>query len=125
MNNLRLVHISSVFVFFAELGVGLLVHETVEVGGRLNLDLEDPAIGLSLVVDDSGIGLDVLVVGSDHSGHGGINVSSCLHRLDSADTVSLVELGAYLSDIQMDDISKLSLGEVGNTNLGLLIKDIC
>jgi len=120
VNNLRLVHISSVFVFFAELGVGLLVHETVEVGGRLNLDLEDPAIGLSLVVDDSGIGLDVLVVGSDHASHRGVDISRSLHRLNTTNAVTLAELSANLSNIHVDDISKLTLGMVGDPNLGLL-----
>ena len=110
------------FVFFAVLGVGLLVHKAVEVGGRVYDHLEDPTVRLSLVVDDSGVAFDVLVVGSDHACHWSVHVGSCLHGLNAANSVSLVELSTDISNIQMDNISKLTLSEVSDADLGLLLK---
>jgi hypothetical protein len=110
----------SVLVLLEVLGVCLLVHELFDILGVLDADLEDPTVILGLGVDDGGITLDVLVVGKDLTGHGGIDIGGGLHRLNTADTVSLGEAGADLSDLQVNNISKLTLGKVCDANLSLL-----
>ena len=110
----------SVLVLLEVLGVCLLVHELFDILGVLDADLEDPTVILGLGVDDGGITLDVLVVGKDLTGHGGIDIGGGLHRLNTADTVSLGEAGADLSDLQVNNISELTLGKVSDANLSLL-----
>ena len=110
----------SVLVLLNILGIGLLVHKLLNVLGILDADLEDPTVLLGLGVDDGGIALDVLVVGKDLTGHGGVDIGGSLNRLNTADTVSLGETCADLSDLQVNNISELALGKVSNTNLGLL-----
>lgn len=107
-------------VLIAILLVGLLVHELVDVGLVLNLDLDDPAVLLGFVVDEGGVGLHVLVVGSDHAGDWGVHISCSLDRLDTADAVSLHESCADLSQVEVHDVTELALSEVGDANLGLL-----
>ena len=110
----------SVLVLLEVLGVGLLIHELFDILGVLDANLEDPTVLLGLGVDDGGITLDVLVVSKDLTGHGGIDIGGGLHRLNTADTVSLGEAGADLSDLQVNNISKLTLGKVSDANLSLL-----
>ncbi|TNV76307.1 hypothetical protein FGO68_gene391 [Halteria grandinella] len=110
----------SVFVIVAVLLVLLLVHELINLTGVFDPHLEDPAVSLGLVVHDGGVCLHVLVVGGDGSGDGCIHIGGGLYALNAADTVSLEELSADLSDIQVHDVAKLTLGEVGNAYLGLL-----
>ena len=86
-------------VLFTELRVGFLVHQAVEVLGILNVNLEDPAVLLSLVVDKSGVSLNILVVSCDLSGNWGVDICRSLHRLNAADTVSLDETGTDISNI--------------------------
>lgn len=110
----------SVLVLLDVLGVGLLVHELLNILGILDADLKDPTVFLGFGIDDGGVALDVLVVGKDFTGHGGVNISGGLHRLNTADTISLGEAGADLSNLQVNNISELTLSEVSDTNLGLL-----
>ena len=108
------------FVIIAELLVGLLIHEIIDFALVIEVDLEDPAVTLGLVVDKGGVTLDILVVGGDSASHWCVNISGGLDRLDAADAITLEELGADLSDVQVHDISELTLGEVGDADLGLL-----
>lgn len=112
------------FVLVAVLLVLLLVHELIDLAGVLDPHLEDPAVSLGLVVHDGGVCLHVLVVGGDGAGDGCVHIGGGLHALNAADAVSLEKLSADLSDVQMHDVAKLTLGEVGDTNLGLLIEDL-
>jgi len=88
-----------VLVLLTELVVCLLVHQPIEILGILNDNLEDPAVLLSLVVDNSGVSLDVLVVGSDLSGNWGVDIGCGLHRLNTTDTISLGETSTDISNI--------------------------
>ena len=107
-------------VLIAVLGIGLLVHQLFELRGVLETDLEDPAVLLSLVVDEGGISLHVLVVSGNLSSNGGVDVGGSLDRLNTADTITLNEAGANLSDIQVDNVTELTLGVVCDADLCLL-----
>ena len=119
-NCIQQTRTSSVLVLLDKLGIGLLVHELLDVLGVLDADLEDPAIILGLAVDQGGVALNVLVVGDNFSGHGGVDVGGSLHRLNATDAVSLEEAGADLSDLQVNYVAELALSEVCDANLGLL-----
>ena len=102
------------------LGISLSVHELLDVLGILDEDLEDPAVILGLSIDNRGIALDVLVVLKDLACHWCIDIGGSLDRLDTADTISLGKASANLSDLQVHDVAKLTLGEVCDADLGLL-----
>ena len=110
----------SVLVLFDVLSICLGIHELVDVLGVLNKDLENPAVILGLGIYNGGIGLDVLVVLKDLAGHRGVDIGGSLHRLDTAYAVSLGKAGANLGDLQVHDVTELTLGEVCNADLGLL-----
>ena len=49
-----------------------------------------------------------------------VDISGSLYRLDTADTVSLGKASANLGNLQVHDITKLTLGEVCDSDLCLL-----
>lgn len=108
------------FVFLAVLLVLSLVHELFDLLLVFNEDLDDPSVSLSFSVNKTGVSLDILVVSDDLASDWGIDVSGSLNTFNTADTVSLVELSANISDVQVDDVTELTLSEVGNTDLGFL-----
>ena len=59
-------------------------------------------------------------MGGNLASYWGVNISSSLYGLDTTDTVSLNEAGTNLSNIKMNDVTKLALGIFSNANLGLL-----
>jgi hypothetical protein len=110
----------SVLVLLDVLSICLGIHELVDILGILDKDLENPAVILGLSIDNGGVALDVLVVLKDLAGHRGVDIGGSLHRLDTADAVSLGKAGANLGDLQVHDVTKLTLSEVSNADLCLL-----
>ncbi len=66
-------------VLLAILGVGFLVHELIKIFGVFHVDLENPSIALSFVVNYGRIALNILVVSGNLASYWGVNISSSLY----------------------------------------------
>lgn len=103
--------------------VGLGVHELVDLLGTLlvNLDLDDPAAAVAVVlrdlVDGGGLLLKQGVAREDFAADRGVDVAGALDRLDGTNGVTLVDkvVGA-LRELNVDDITKLLGGVLGDAN---------
>ena len=73
-----------------------------------------------LLLANWSIALDFLVVQKDLAGDWGVDIGCSVHRVDTADAVSLVKAGGNLGDLQVHNVTELTLGEVCDSDLGLL-----
>src|SRR3954471_24874425 len=97
-------------------GVLLLAHEAVELGGVRKLQLEEPAAPRRLLVHGAGRPLERRIDRGDLARDRGIDLAC---RLDALDDRRLAALGDAFPDrrkLDIDDVAELALGVVGDAD---------
>ena len=106
----------------SELSIGIGVHEGLEVLQALlsELNFGDPAATMGIVlgnlVDRARLLLEQQVDLSDLAGHRRVDVGGALHRLDSANGVTGLNLEALLGQLDVDNIAEGLSSVFADTN---------
>lgn len=101
-------------LFLAVLFVFAFVHESIDLARVLHLDLDEPAFVFCGRVDEFGIDLESLVDFDDCSGYRSVNIRGGLDRFHTSEGVTRVKFVSNRGQFYKDNVTKSSLGEIGN-----------
>jgi hypothetical protein len=98
------------------LSISSLVHQRIQSGHVLSLDLDKPALALGILskigrrVNDRAVDVD------DRTRHGRVDVRGRLDRFDAAEGLALGGLFAFAGELNVDNVAESFSGIVGDAN---------
>lgn len=98
--------------------VGFGVQEGVGFGGVRRSDLEDPAFGEGVGVDETGVAIQGFINRDDFSGDGSVDVAGGFDGFNNGYRIAGADFAADGGEVNEDDVGEFGLGVVGDADGG-------